>query len=70
MNIAETPSIGGQILRWKAQPKADLSIGVADASMAVLAARYRTIRILTLDHRHVGATRAANGSRFEVLPTI
>ena len=46
----------------------DLTIGIADASIVVLAARYRTHRILTLDHRHFGVLRSANGARFELLP--
>jgi predicted nucleic acid-binding protein len=30
----------------------DLSIGIADASLVVIAARYQTVRILSFDHRH------------------
>ena len=47
---------------------ADQSIGVADASIVVLAARYRTKTILTLDHRHFDVVRPLAGGRFALLP--
>jgi hypothetical protein len=47
---------------------ADQRIGVADASNAVLAARYRTHTIVTLDHRHFDVLRPLAGGRFAVLP--
>ena len=47
---------------------ADLRIGLADASAVVLAGRYGTNRILTLDERHFRALRAPRGRRFRVLP--
>ncbi len=47
---------------------ADQSIGVADASIVVLAARYRTKTILTLDHRHFDVVRPLAGGRFTLLP--
>ena len=47
---------------------ADQSIGVADASMVVLANRYRTTTIVTLDHRHFEVVRPFGGGRFTVLP--
>jgi uncharacterized protein len=46
----------------------DQDIGVADASLVVLAARYRTSSILTLDHRHFDVLRTLDGGRFTVLP--
>ena len=46
----------------------DLDIGLADASQVVLAARYRTNRILTLDHRHFGVLRTDKGKAFTLLP--
>jgi len=46
----------------------DQGIGVADASLVVLASRYRTNRILTLDRRHFTVVRAPSGAAFEVLP--
>ena len=47
---------------------ADQSIGVADASMVVLANRYRTTTIVTLDHRHFEVVHPFGGGRFTVLP--
>ena len=47
---------------------ADQSIGVADASLVVLAARYRTKTIVTLDRRHFEVVRPLAGGRFTVLP--
>jgi uncharacterized protein len=47
---------------------ADLRIGLADASLVVLAGRYRTNRILTLDERHFRALRTPAGEAFVVLP--
>lgn len=47
---------------------ADLGIGLADASIVVLAARARTTRILTLDERHFRAIRPLHGRAFHLLP--
>jgi uncharacterized protein len=46
----------------------DQDIGVADASLVVLAHRYRTDRLLTLDHRHFRVIRTTAGKPFTVLP--
>lgn len=46
----------------------DQHIGITDASLVVLAERYRTNRILTLDHRHFSALRTSKGEPFELLP--
>ena len=46
----------------------DQEIGVADASLVVLAARYRTKSILTLDRRHFSVLRPLDGGRFRLLP--
>ena len=46
----------------------DLEIGLADASIVVLAAKRRTSRILTLDERHFRALRTADGNAFTILP--
>jgi predicted nucleic acid-binding protein len=46
----------------------DLEVGLTDASQVVLAARYRTQRILTLDRRHFGVVRTAKGKPFTLLP--
>ncbi len=48
----------------------DREIGVADASIVVLAERYRTRTIASLDHRHFGVLRASDGGFFEVLPRV
>ena len=45
-----------------------LGIGLADASLVILAERYGTRRILTLDERHFRALRASDGSAFVLLP--
>jgi len=46
----------------------DLGIGLADASICVLAARYGVYEVLTLDHRHFGTIRGPHGRRFRILP--
>ena len=46
----------------------DLDIGLADASIVVLAARLRTKRILTLDERHFRALRPLDAGHFVLLP--
>jgi uncharacterized protein len=48
----------------------DLDIGLADASIVVLAARLRTDRVFTLDRRHFEALRPLSGDRFEIVPKI
>lgn len=45
-----------------------LGIGLADASVVVLAARMRTTRLLTLDERHFRAIRPLRGRSFRLLP--
>lgn len=46
----------------------DLGIGLADASLVVLADRYRTDRVLTLDRRHFGVLSTSAGRPFVMLP--
>lgn len=46
----------------------DQRIGVADASLVILAERYETTRLLTLDRRHFSVVRARDGSAFTILP--
>lgn len=46
----------------------DQEVGVADASVVVLADRHRTRSVLTLDRRHFGVLRPLDGGRFRVLP--
>ncbi len=47
---------------------ADQHVGVADASNVVLAGRYQTRTIVTLDRRHFDVLRPLDGGRFTVLP--
>jgi predicted nucleic acid-binding protein len=46
----------------------DQDIGVADASMVVLADRYHTRTIVTLDRRHFDVLRPIGGGRFTIRP--
>lgn len=46
----------------------DLRIGLADASIVVLAAKYGTTRVLTLDERHFRAMRPLHADAFTILP--
>ena len=48
---------------------ADLRIGLADASLVVLAERHGTKDILTLDERHFRALRIRGRQRFRILPS-
>jgi predicted nucleic acid-binding protein len=47
---------------------ADQEIRVADVSNVMLAARYRTRTLVTLDRRHFDVLRPLTGGRFTVLP--
>ncbi len=47
---------------------ADLEIGLADASIVVLADRHSTVDVLTLDRRHFGALRGPGGRPFQLVP--
>lgn len=46
----------------------ELEIGLADASLVVLAERLGTVDVLTLDRRHFSVLRTRKGRRFRVLP--
>jgi predicted nucleic acid-binding protein len=46
----------------------DLALGIADASVVVLAARHGTHDLLTLDERHFRAVTALDGRPFRMLP--
>jgi len=48
---------------------ADLRIGLADASLVVLAERHGTRDILTLDERHFRTLRMRNRKSFRLLPS-
>ena len=47
---------------------ADLRIGLADASVVVLAGRHRTLDLLCTDERHFRALRGHGGKAFRLLP--
>jgi predicted nucleic acid-binding protein len=47
---------------------ADLRLGIADASIVVIAARHGTLDVLTLDERHFRAIRDDRGRAFCLLP--
>jgi predicted nucleic acid-binding protein len=47
---------------------ADLELGLADASLVVLANRYGIRDLLTLDERHFRAVRGPGGRPFRLLP--
>lgn len=46
----------------------DLRLGLADASIVVLAERYDVLEVLTLDERHFRAVRGPGGKPFRLLP--
>jgi len=46
----------------------DLQIGLADASIVVLAERHAVTEVLTLDERHFRAMRVDRRKRFKILP--
>ena len=47
---------------------ADFRVGLADASNVVLANRYGTLDVLTLDERHFRTLRGPGGRPFRLLP--
>lgn len=46
----------------------DLELGLADASLVVLAQRHDTLDLLTLDERHFRAIAGPRGRPFRILP--
>jgi uncharacterized protein len=46
----------------------DMKIGLADASLVVLAERYGTTRLLALDERHFRAIPPPHADAFTLLP--
>lgn len=62
-DAADLSSASHVIARYR-----DQSVGVADASIVVLADRFRTREILTLDRRHFGVLRPLSGGRFKLVP--
>ncbi len=61
---ADDVAAAGDIMRRYS----NLPIGLADASIVVLAERHGTRDVLTLDERHFRTLRAPGGKRFRVLP--
>lgn len=67
---------GAYIVRWWADALSETiavareqeGIGLADASLVALAARLRTDRIATFDHRHFRTLEGPGGQYFTVLP--
>jgi predicted nucleic acid-binding protein len=47
---------------------ADLRIGLADASVVVLANRHKTLELLSTDERHFRVLRGTGGKPFRLLP--
>ena len=60
---ADLATAAGLVERYR-----DQEVGVADASIAVLADRHRTRSVLTLDRRHFSVLRPLSGGRFTLLP--
>jgi predicted nucleic acid-binding protein len=63
VELDELHSIRSIVERYR-----DQDISVADASLVVLASRYRTRSLLTLDRRHFTVVRPVDGGRFRLLP--
>ena len=61
--VEDVTAAGGVIRRYS-----DQRLGVADASNVILAGRYATRSIVTLDRRHFDVVRPASGGRFRILP--
>jgi hypothetical protein len=47
---------------------ADLRLGLADASLVVLARKWRTRAVASLDERHFRAVQPLDGGAFELYP--
>ena len=68
----ELPTLSADEVAWAADvvdKYRDQKVGVADASLVVLADRYGTKMILSLDRRHFGVLRPLSGGRFRILPS-
>jgi len=66
------PEIGADDLRQVVEVVGryrDQGIGAADASIVVLAERFRTKQVLTLDRRHFTVLRPLSGGRFSIVPS-
>lgn len=62
LTVDELPTATALVSRYR-----DLKIGLTDATNVVLAHRFRTATMLTLDHRHFGVLRQLSGQPFELL---
>ena len=62
--VAHDIAAAGDIMRRYS----NLPIGLADASIVVLAERHGTRDVLALNERHCRTLRAPGGKRFRVLP--
>jgi len=63
LNRADLRAARNVVLQYR-----DLQLGLADASLVVLAGRHNTRRLLTLDHRAFRAIAPLQGGSFTVLP--
>ena len=61
--VDDWPKIADLVERY-----ANVGLGTADASIAVLAERLGTDLVITLDRRHFGAIRTLDGRPFRLLP--
>jgi predicted nucleic acid-binding protein len=62
--MADDVARAGEVMRRYG----DLQIGLADASIVVLAERHGTAEVLTLDLRHFQTLRIGGRKRFRILP--
>ncbi len=62
LDAADLAACAGIVSRYR-----DQQIGVADASLVVLAKRHGTRTILTLDRRHFDVLRPFDGGRFTIV---
>ena len=67
---ALAPFLAGEVQEANSliEQYSDLGIGLADASMVVLARRHRTRDVLTLDERHFRALTGPGERSFRILP--
>lgn len=63
INAESLATAAGVVKRYR-----DLGIGITDASLVVLAERYRTRTILTLDQTHFRVLRPLDGGHFKLVP--
>lgn len=63
MGAEDLAAASGVVERYR-----DLGIGVTDASLVVLAQRYQTRTILTLDRKHFSVLRPLGGGLFNIVP--